>query len=33
MMTTMDFNILASWFRTVIEPARRWRLERRGARA
>ncbi len=29
MLTTMAFNILSSWFRTVSDPAQRWRLERR----
>ncbi|MDH4442465.1 MAG: ABC transporter permease [Rhizobium sp.] len=29
MLTTMAFNILSSWFRTVTDPAQRWRLERR----
>jgi len=29
MLTTMAFNILSSWWRTVSDPAQRWRLERR----
>jgi peptide/nickel transport system permease protein len=29
MLTTMAFNILASWFRSVTDPAQRWRLEKR----
>lgn len=32
MLTTMSFNVLSSWWRTVSDPARRWRLEK-GRRA
>lgn len=28
MLTTLSFNLLASWFRTANDPTQRWRLER-----
>jgi peptide/nickel transport system permease protein len=30
MLTTLAFNLLASWFRTATDPQQRWRLERPG---
>jgi len=32
MLTTMAFNLLASWFRTATDPQQRWRLQPRGTK-